>query len=278
MQIYELTARQSVNEISWDSIKKGAKNVGKALVQAPVKALGNKVGVDLIGNEKTKSATELMYDMQKYFGFAKQQLYQGMPENIIMSELIGKYGANKEQAEKALEAAQQQLQTGSQASSQSGSNAFDTMANQLGQAGATPSATTTPSAPAPANPAVPNTTYQMPTGMQTTSNAKTTMAAGNGSYQVPGRVIPPSPYTAPGQVPAQSTQTTPAQSTTPASTAPVKQEPIRIGGQKIRPSDPLYAKLQKQIAQQQPTAVAESLTWSRNFDPSRTLLKKIRQL
>ena len=60
--------------------------------------------------------------------------------------------------------------------------------------------------------------------------------------------------------------------------APVGQEPISIGGQKIKPGDPLYAKLQKQIAQQQPTAVAESLTWSRDFDPSATLLKKIKPL
>ena len=366
MQIFEITTHQPVTEISFKDI---GRSVGKALIQAPVKALGNKVGADLIGDEKTKSATELMYDMQKYFGIATQQLYRGMPDYVIVSELIGKYGANQEQATKALEAARQQLQPGSQAisqpDSQAGSQAFGTMANQLGQAGATPVATTTPSAPAPAsttpsapqspeeirkakqavaaqaaqtnmaanstpvptpapanpavpnttyqmptgmqttsnakttmaspasatppptnlpipkyntatpapaNPAVPNTTYQMPTGMQTTSNAKTTMAAGNGSYQVPGRVIPPSPYTAPRQVPAQSTQTT------PASTAPVKQEPISIGGQKIRPSDPLYAKLQKQIAQQQPTAVAESLTWSRSFDPSKTLLKKIKQL
>ena len=68
MQIYELTTRQPVNEISF-------KDIGKALVQAPIKALGNKVGADLIGDEKTKSATELKYDLEKYFGFSKQEYF-----------------------------------------------------------------------------------------------------------------------------------------------------------------------------------------------------------
>lgn len=305
MQIYELTTRRPVNEISF-------KDIGKALVQAPVKALGNKVGADLIGDKKIKSATELKYDLEKYFGFAKQQLYRGMPEHIIISELIGKYGANQEQATKALEAAQQQLQSISQldpqAGSQAGSQAFGTMANQLGQAGNAPTATTAPSAPAPApapqspeeirkakqtvaaqaaqtnmaanstpaptpvpaNPAVPNTNYQMPTGMQTTSNAKATMAS-------PASATPP-PTNLP--IPKYNTATPPASAPTTAATIPTKPEPISIGkrpGETIKPNDPLYAKIQQQLAKQKSAAVAESLTWSRKFDPSATLLKKIKQ-
>ena len=265
MQIYELTTRQPVDEISF-------KDIGKALVQAPVKALGNKVGADLIGNEKIKSATELKYDLEKYFGFAKQQLYRGMPEHIIISELIGKYGANQEQATKALEAAQQQLQSISQLDPQAdagagsqafgtmanqlgqtgnappappaGSQAFGTMANQLGQAGNAPPAPQSPEeirkakqavaaravqtnmtanstpapTPVPANPAVPNTNYQMPTGMQTTSNAKTTMAS-------PASATPP-PTNLP--IPKYNTATPPAAPTT-AATIPTKPEPISIG-------------------------------------------------
>jgi hypothetical protein len=289
MQIFELTTRQPVNEISF-------KDIGKALVQAPVKALGNKVGADLIGDEKTKSATELKYDLEKYFGFAKQQLYRGMPGHIIISELIGKYGANQEQATKALEAAQQQLQSISQLDPQAdagaGSQAFGTMANQLGQTGNAPPAPQSPEeirkakqavaaravqtnmtanstpapTPVPANPAVPNTNYQMPTGMQTTSNAKTTMAS-------PASATPP-PTNLP--IPKYNTATPPAAPTT-AATIPTQPEPISIGGQNIKPNDPLYSKIQKQLAQQKSAAVAESLTWSRKFDPSATLLKKIKQ-
>ena len=313
MQIYELTTRQPVDEISF-------KDIGKALVQAPVKALGNKVGADLIGDEKTKSAAEMMQDMQNYFGFAKQQLYRDMPEHIIISELIGKYGANQEQATKALEAAQQQLQSISQLDPQAdagagsqafgtmanqlgqagnappappaGSQAFGTMANQLGQAGNAPPAPQSPEeirkakqavaaraaqtnmtanstpapTPVPANPAVPNTNYQMPTGMQTTSNAKTTMAS-------PASATPP-PTNLP--IPKYNTATPPAAPTT-AATISTKPEPISIGGQNIKPNDPLYSKIQQQLAKQKPAAVAESLIWSRRFDPSATLLKKIKQ-
>jgi hypothetical protein len=318
MQIYELTTRQLVNEISF-------KDIGKAIVQAPVKVLGNKVGVDLTGNEKTKSATELMYDMQKYFGFAKQQLHQGMPEHIIISELIGKYGANQEQATKALEAAQQQLhsisQPASQSASQAGSQAFGTMANQLGQTGPAPAATTTPSAPVPAP--VPQSPEEIRKAKQAvaaqavqknmaansapapavSTSAPTPTTPNFGSATGPGvqpqTSVFPSSYTGTSAVPAQQKPSpapnfsskvgpgvqpqmtaTPTMKapTTPTSAAPATQQPISIGGQKIKANDPLYSKIQQQLAKQKSAAVAESLIWSRNFDPSRTLLKKIKQV
>jgi hypothetical protein len=48
----------------------------------------------------------------------------------------------------------------------------------------------TPTAPIPIAPTA-------PTNMSATGNATGTMAAGNGSYQAPGRVIPPSSYSTP---------------------------------------------------------------------------------
>jgi hypothetical protein len=80
------------------------------------------------------------------------------------------------------------------------------------------------------------------------------------------------------KTPAQQ-KTAPAApvTTTPASTGAAKQQPISIGGQQLKPNDPLYAKIQQQLAKQKPAAVAESLTWSSRFDPSATLLKKIKQ-
>jgi hypothetical protein len=69
--------------------------------------------------------------------------------------------------------------------------------------------------------------------MQSASNATTTMAAGNGSYQVPGRVIPPSPYTASTQAQTTPTQTTPSTSsqaqTTPTQTTPTTASQTQTG-------------------------------------------------
>jgi hypothetical protein len=55
----------------------------------------------------------------------------------------------------------------------------------------------------------------------------------------------------------------------PAAPAAPKQ-PITIGGQKIQPTDPAYDKIMRK-------ATIESLTWSKNFDPGMTLLKKMRK-
>ncbi len=55
----------------------------------------------------------------------------------------------------------------------------------------------------------------------------------------------------------------------PASPASPKQ-PITIGGQKILPTDPAYDKIMGK-------ATVESLTWSKNFDPGMTLLRKMRK-
>ena len=54
----------------------------------------------------------------------------------------------------------------------------------------------------------------------------------------------------------------------PAPAAP--KQPITIGGQKIQPTDPAYDKIMGK-------ATVESLSWSKNFDPGMTLLKKMRK-
>ena len=51
-----------------------------------------------------------------------------------------------------------------------------------------------------------------------------------------------------------------------------EKEPITIGGQKITPNDPAYAKIMKNAP-----AMAESLTWSRNFDPGRSLYRRMKK-
>jgi hypothetical protein len=58
-----------------------------------------------------------------------------------------------------------------------------------------------------------------------------------------------------------------------APAAPVaKKEPIIIGGQKIMPNDPAYAKIMKNAP-----AMAESLSWSQDFDPGRSLYRRMKK-
>jgi len=84
-----------------------------------------------------------------------------------------------------------------------------------------------------------------PTNMQSASNATTTMAAGNGSYQVPGRVIPPSPYTASTQAQTTPTQTTPSTSsqaqTTPTQTTPTQTTPTTASQTQTGPTAAKYS-------------------------------------
>jgi len=68
-------------------------------------------------------------------------------------------------------------------------------------------------------------------------------------------------------------KTTAAPAPKAAPAAPVgKKEPITIGGQKITPNDPDYAKIMKNAP-----AMAESLTWSQNFDPGRSLYRQMKK-
>lgn len=333
MQIFEIMQRGTVNEISWSSIKQGADNfgraLGKSLVQAPVKALGNKVGADLLNTEKTKSPAEMMRDMQLYFELAVRLANDNKSEEFIKFQLMNKLGATEKQAEQAIDSmvdfidnkskrdaqnAQQQAILPTAPADQSGSQAFGTMTHQLGRAGNNTSATA-PIQPAPTQQNIastPATTTSTPAATQTTPNygastgpgvqpqssvfpssytgtstisaqskpapATPNYGTGTGPGVQPQTSVFPSSYTGTSAVPVQPKSAT-ASATTPASTATANQQPISIGGQKIKPNDPLYAKIQKQLAQQQkPAAVAESLTWSHRFDPSATLLKKIRQL
>ena len=65
-------------------------------------------------------------------------------------------------------------------------------------------------------------------------------------------------------LPAASTNTAPATTTTQPQT-------ITIGGQKIKPNDPAYAKIMKNAP-----PVQESLSWSKNFNPGMTLYRRMK--
>jgi hypothetical protein len=57
MQIFEITQRRPVNEINWGAT---AKAVGSGILQAPVKALGAKVGQDLTDTPDAVGSAEAM--------------------------------------------------------------------------------------------------------------------------------------------------------------------------------------------------------------------------
>lgn len=63
-----------------------------------------------------------------------------------------------------------------------------------------------------------------------------------------------------------------AKSTAGSTAATAQPQTITIGGQKIKPSDPAYAKIMKNAP-----GVTESLFWSQNFNPGLTLYRRMKQ-
>ena len=61
------------------------------------------------------------------------------------------------------------------------------------------------------------------------------------------------------QTVANATATTTVPPAAPAAPAPAAQEPIKIGGQTINPTDPLYAKISQQMQQQAPAPAAPAV-------------------
>ena len=106
--------------------------------------------------------------------------------------------------------------------------------------------TTAPAALAAKPSVIPATNTMMPTNMMPTN-------------MMPGTTAKPVAKSAPNP-------------TAPATAPAAKKEPIRIGGQKIMPNDPAYDKIMKNAP-----AMTESLIWSKNFDPGRSLYRQIKQ-
>jgi hypothetical protein len=314
MQIFELT--QPVNEIDWGAT---AKAVGNRILQAPVRALGQRVGQDLLPPDDTKTITQRAGDIGRYFDIALTMLERRNGIETTIARLINKHGATNQQAMNAVDAALDNI-----------SQRLDTVQNQKNTAKPVQTSTgaqqpaTKSAVPTPITPeqlriakqraaAVRADIEAMPVALAATplsqmspeqqrimkqkfagSMARAQMsgspkpAPANYGTNVGPAVKPQMTATPTLNVPVTKTNLPAPSNVVPikpgmmpaptAAVAPAKQEPISIGGQKIKPGDPLYDKLQKQIAQKNPTAVAESLTWSRGFDPSATLLKKIKPL
>ena len=100
MQIFELT--QPVNEIDWGAT---AKAVGNRILQAPVRALGQRVGQDLLSPEDDKTIGQQATDLERYFDAAVDMLTHNYDETTVTAQLTNKYGATKNQAMQAIESA-----------------------------------------------------------------------------------------------------------------------------------------------------------------------------
>lgn len=310
MQIFELT--QPVNEIDWGAT---AKDIGNRILQAPVRALGQRVGQDLSAPDDTKTITQQAGDISRYFDIALTMLERKNGIETTIARLINKHGANKQQAMNAVDAAldniSQRLDT-----VQSQKNTPKPVQTSTGaQQPAVPTSMTPEQlriakqraaaarADIEAMPVSPTASPLDQMSPEQQRIAKQKFAGAMARAQMSGSSKPPptnfgttvGPAVKPQMTatPALNIPVTKTNLPAPANVVPIKpgmmpaptaaavpakREPISIGGQKIKPGDPLYDKLQKQIAQKNPTAVAESLIWSRGFDPSSTLLEKIKQL
>jgi len=318
MQIFELT--QPMNEIDWGAT---AKAVGNRILQAPVRALGQRVGQDLLPPEDDKTITQQAADIERFFDTAVDMLTHNYDETTVTAQLTNKYGATKDQAMQAIQSAFDYIEKEKAANpefaknmgkvkknkknkkvaattpDQSGAGAFDAMTHQLGRTPAQPVAqpVTAPVPPTPeqtriakqkfagamaraqmsATPKPEPVNYGTGVGPGVKPQMTATPTVTPPTYAIPKakpsnvvQLRPPAPPTATDDV-YQSLiklQYTPAQAR-----AAIKQLPPNISTQ-----DAIKQVLRGTAKAATDQVTAESLTWSRDFDPSATLLKKIKPL
>jgi hypothetical protein len=320
MQIFELT--QTVNEIDWGAT---AKAVGNRILQAPVRALGQRVGQDLLPPDDTKTITQQAGDIGRYFDTALTMLERKNGIETTIARLINKHGATKQQAMDAVDAALDNI-----------SQRLDTVQNQKNtakpvqtstgaQQPATKSAVPTPMTPEQlriakqraaaaradieAMPVAPAATPLSQMSPEQQRIMKQKFAGSMARAQMSGSPKPaPTNYgtnvgpAVKPQMTATPTLNVPVTKTNlpaPSNVVPIKpgmmptptaqndilQALTKLG---FKPKEAAAAVKQvppntstsdaiRQILSRQP-AMSESLTWSRAFDPSATLLKKIKPL
>jgi hypothetical protein len=156
-----------------------------------------------------------------------------------------------------------------------GANAFSQMTRQLSQPASSTGGTTTATATGLRHTA--SATNPNQPSAATTPAATPATAGDAGAF---GQIAQQASASKPvwtgreKSAPVAAAKITPKMPAAPAApkVAGMTPEPITIGKQVIKPSDPNYAKIMKK------TAVAESqLTWSRGFDPSASLLRRMKR-
>jgi hypothetical protein len=263
MQIFELT-QQPVNEVDY------SKTGGSSAAGGFLRGLGSTVGIkspDPDPEDPKKLLSQQIQDAEKYFDVAVDLLERNYPETTVIARLTNRYGATKPQALNAVETAlayiekeQQDRETDgrTKAGVPTATGPFDTMVHQLGKRQANPGRFATP----PAAPVA--TTPMTPEQIRM---AKQKFAGAIARAQMSASSAPATTATAPA---SQS-----------ANTNDVSQALISLG-YKSKEAAAMAAKVPPGTSIQNAIKLAlagklkESLTWSRNFDPSATLLKKIK--
>ena len=328
MQIFELT--QPVNEIDWGAT---AKAVGNRILQAPVRALGQRVGQDLLPPEDDETPRQQARAYQTYFDAAAKMIKYGVDVPDMIKRLVDKYGATRDEAMTAIDNAvdfieNENLRYGPETATQ----AQQPASTNTNQAQSSAAATT----PKSAVPVVPPTPEQLRIAKQRAAAAradieampvapaatplsqmspeqqrimKQKFAGSMARAQMSGSPKPaPTNYgtnvgpAVKPQMTATPTLNVPVTKTNlpaPSNVVPIKpgmmptptaqndilQALTKLG---FKPKEAAAAVKQvppntstsdaiRQILSRQP-AMSESLTWSRAFDPSATLLKKIKPL
>jgi hypothetical protein len=339
MQIFELT--QTVNEIDWGAT---AKAVGNRILQAPVRALGQRVGQDLLPPEDDETPRQQARASQTYFDAAAKMIKYGVDVPDMIKRLVDKYGATREEAMTAIDNALDFVEnenlrygpeTATQAQQPASTDINQRRANR--QRIAQPStAATTPQSAAPTAPAASPTPEQLRMAKQRAAAAradaeampvapaatplsqmspeqqrimKQKFAGSMARAQMSGSPKPPptnygttvGPAVKPQMTatPALNMPVTKTNLPAPSNVVPIKpgmmptptaqndilQALTKLGFKpkeaaaavkQVPPNTSTSDAIRQILSRQQP--MSESLTWSRDFDPSSTLLKKIRQL
>jgi hypothetical protein len=306
MQIFELT-QPPVNEIDYS--KTGGSG-GSSAAGNFLRGLGSTVGIkspEPDPEDPKKMLSQQIRDAEKYFDVAVDLLDRDPPagESTIVARLTNKYGATKQQALVAIDSAFRYLEKENQDKesdiTQPRVDPFDTMAHQLGKRQANPSRVVPP---APTTvPATKTTTASVaptpPTPAQIRQAKLRAAAAAADAATATGtplsQMTPAQKREAGwkfGGAMARAAMSNPVAPTAPA--APAVQQPLTAQQQ----SDVAQGLISLGYTSKQATAMAakvppgtpeqdaiklalagklnESLTWSRDFDPSAALLKKMR--
>lgn len=245
MQIFELT-QNPINEIDYS--KASGSGSGSSGFGNFLRGLGSTVGIkspEPDPEDPKKLLSQQIQDAERYFDVAVDMLERKYPETTVIARLTNRYGATKQQAINAIESAVDYIEK-----------------ENKDRESVVPQAQ--PQTPPIADP-FDTMTHQLGQLGKRQAN--------------PGRVVKPAvqpPIPTAAQTDAKN-KIAAAMKNYDFSDAEIKSTlktlPPNIGN-----TDADIAAAMKQIFQAYRKPVAESLTWSRGFDPSVTLLKKIRQL
>jgi hypothetical protein len=303
MQIFELT-QPPVNEIDYS---KTSGSGGSSAAGNFLRGLGSTVGIkspEPDPEDPKKLLSQQIQDAEKYFDVAVDLLDRNPPasESTIVARLTNKYGATKNQALTAIESAFLYLEKENQDKesdiTQPRAGAFDTMAHQLGKRQANPSRVVTPT-PAPTTatktatvPVVPTPPTPEQIRMAKQRAAAAAADAATAAASPLDRMSPEQQRIAKQKFAgamARAAMSNPVAPTAaapagrPTATSDILQALTKLGYtqkdaaaavKQLPPNISTSDAIKQVLRGQKP--VAESLTWSRGFDPSAALLKKMK--